>query len=46
MHTRRENIDCNYDIHRNLYSNMPTFGSVNSLLRVDLKIHNLEPHVF
>ena len=39
MHIGKEIIDCNYKIHRNLCSNMPTFGSA-FLLMIDLKMHN------
>ena len=39
MHIGKEIIDCNYEIHRNLCSNRPSFGYA-ILLTIDLKMHN------
>ena len=45
MHIRKEIIDCNCKIQKNLSSNSPTFGYV-ILLTIDHKIHNTKYHRF
>ena len=45
VHIEKEIRDCNYEIHKNLCSNRPTFGSV-ILLMIDHKMHNTKYHGF